>query len=277
MLATAISAIGTGIAVASGIQQSRRANTLAQYNAMAQESNARQKQQAALLQAAAMQQQAGYTEAQARMNEALAQSEAQARLNNAQTLTNQAEAQAAADRENIKRTQLEQARFTAQQRANIAGSGVVEAGSPLEVLAESAGEMQAALNEQQYQSELARRQTLGRADLERFGAKIAKSHAGIDLWSGLAEANLQRQSAQLEEQKGASVFRLGQQQANITRMTGAADAQGAKYGAYGRLFSGLGDIANQWTSWSNARYGSGWGAVGSYNGYGHSVGARPQY
>lgn len=271
------SAVGTGIAVASGMQQARRANSLAQYNAMAQTANARQQQQAMMLQAAAMRQQAGYTEAQARMNAALAQSEAQARINNAQTLTNQAEAQTSADRENIKRTQQEQARFASMQRARIAGSGVVEAGSPLEILAESAGDMQAALNEQQYQSELARRQTLGRAELERFGGEIAKSHAGVDLWSGLAEADLQRQSARLEEQKGSSIYRQGMREAEITRLTGAANAQGARMGAYGALFSGLGQLGTQWQSWRGAYGGGGFGGVQSYTGAGHSVGARPIY
>lgn len=274
----ATSAVGTGISVASGIQQSRRANSLAQYNSMAQEANARQQQQAMMLQAAAMRQQAGYTAAQARMNEALALSEAQARINNAQTLTNQAEAQTSADRENIKRTQQEQARFASMQRARIAGSGVVESGSPLEILAESAGDMQAALNEQQYQSELARRQTLGRAALERFGGEIAKSHAGLDLWSGLAEADLQKQSAKLEEQKGSSIYRQGMREAEISRLTGAANAQGARMGAYGSLFSGLGGLANQWTTWRGAYGGSGgFGGVQSYTGAGHSVGARPIY
>lgn len=254
------SAVGTGISVAGGLSQARRANSLAQYNALAQTQNAREQQQAAMLNAAMMRQQSGYTAAQARMNDALAQSEAQARFNNAQTLRNQAEAQTSADRENIKRTQLEQSRFTGSQRASIAGSGVVESGSPLEILAESAGDMQAALNEQQYQSELGRRQTLGRASLEQFGGEMARSHAGIDLWSGLAEANLQKQSARLEEQRGASLYRQGQRQAEITRMGGAADAQGARYGAYGSLFSGLGQIGSQWSSWSNAR--GGYGGLG---------------
>lgn len=265
------SAVGTGVSVISGLSQARRANSLAQYNALAQTQNARSQQQASLLQAAMMRQQAGYTAAQARMNNALAESEAQARFNNAQTLRNQAEGQTSADRENIKRTQLEQARFTAQQRADIAGSGVVESGSPLEILAESAGDMQAALNEQHYQSELQRRQTYGRAALETFGGQLAKSHAGVDLWSGLAEANLQKQSAQLQEQTGSSLYRQGLRQAEIIRMGGAADAAGARYGAYGSLFSGLGQIGSQWSSWSNARGGYG----GSGFGTGHNISQRP--
>lgn len=271
IIGTGASAVGTGVSVASGLSQARRANSLAQYNAIAQTQNARSQQQAALLQAAMMRQQSSYTAAQARMNYALAESEAQARFNNAQTLRNQAEAQTSADRENIKRTQIEQARFTAHQRANIAGAGVVEAGSPLEVLAESAGDMQAALNEQQYQSELQRRQTYGRAALETFGGQLAKSHAGIDLWSGLAESNLQKQSAQLQEQTGASLYRQGLRQAEITRMGGAADAAGARYGAYGALFSGIGNLGSQWTSWRNAF--GGYGGSGLTGG--HLISQRP--
>jgi hypothetical protein len=257
----ALAAVGTGVSAYGQHQAAKSQASIANYNFAAQQQNAMMQQQAANMQAAALQKQASYADAQASINNALAQSEAQARLNNADSMRSSAEAQAAADRQNIISKQKDFERFTAEQRAAIGASGVVESGSPLDALAESAGNMQASLNESHYQSEITRRKTLGQAGLEEFGGKLAQAGATAQLGAGKAQADMLRTNASLEALKGASAYRSGMEEANIGLMSGLAQSRGSQLGSYATLASGAAGMANQWNSW---RYS---GAIGGGSGY----------
>lgn len=248
-LALAFTAIGSGISAFSQFRAASQQRQLADYNYKIQQQNAQAALMASKAQAAIMQQQASVMERQAEINNALAQSQAQGRDNNAISLRNQSEAQSRASEENIRRTRTDMDRITATQRAKIAGSGVVESGSPLELLADQAGEMQQALNEQHYQADVARRQKYGEAGFEEFSGKMIRAGAEGDLWAGKAQADIQRSSAALEAAKGRSQYQMGLRQASFDREAGYSNSKGSMLAGFGSLFNSFGGIGQQWNSW----------------------------
>lgn len=97
-------------------------------------------------------------------------------------------------RESIKRRRRENKRLMGRARARLAKSGVVEEGTPLEVMAETAGQLElAALDEQRAAS----------AESSRL-----RSQAGMSLWEG-------KQAA-----------RAGTTQAGATLLSGTAKTSG---------------------------------------------------
>lgn len=237
-------------------------------------------QQAASSQAAMMDHAARVQQAQAALNNQMQMQAAQARLNNATAMAANAETQTAVDRTNAAKQRDEYRRMQAIQRAKIAGSGVVESGSPLELLAETAGSMQQALNEGHYQSDLQRSKSLGEAALENFGGQLDQAQAGLNLFASNQEFGLNTWAADLTRQKGAaeasflrasgaidaaaaqSAARMGFRQSNLERMVGMAgarnalagtlaDASGQRMAATGSLISSAAGLGNQWTSWKN--------------------------
>lgn len=274
--ALAASAVGAGVSAYGQHQAAKQSEQIAKYNYSLQMQQARQSQQMAMFQQDAMNQQAAVMEAQAGINNALAQAEAQARLNNAAALRQQADVQAKAGRENFRATQRDNQRLVAIQRARMAKSGTVESGSPLEILAETGGEMQMALNEQHYQDDIARRKTLGEAAMEEFGGKLASAGANAQAQAGRAEADFTRVAANLEGARGAAALSQGRREARIGLMTGQANAQGQRTAAWGSLISGVGNMAGQWSSWRNLSGGTGYNfASTNMTGGGRSIGTRP--
>lgn len=267
-----LSAVGTGVSVYGQSQAAKQSAAIGRYNYAMQMQQARQQQQLALFQQNSVSQQAAVMQRQAEISQSLANSESQARMNNAAALRQQAEVQAAVDRENFKSTQRDQDRQRAIQRAAIGKQGTVESGSPLELLADTAGEMQQALNEIHYQSELGRRKTLGEAAMEEFGSKLSKAGAAAQFAAGSAEAGFTRQAAALEGAKAAAALTQGRREARIGLMSSDANAASMRIGAVGSLFSGLGSIGSQWTSWRYQGGGAGGTSIGSIHIYG---GGRP--
>lgn len=221
-----LSVIGTGIGAYSSYRAGQTANTIANFNAATQERNAR-------LQMASMTAQAKLAQRQAEANFRLRSAEAQARMNNAVSIENQALSQDAINRENQRKRTDQFARQAATQRAQIAASGVIEStGTPLDLLAETAGTIQRDREEQGYAQELQRRTLFREADMERLGGKLALARATLDRSSSLAEASL-RMAA------GKASFLGGMREAELTRLSGGANARAGTIGALGTLFSGL--------------------------------------
>jgi hypothetical protein len=137
--------------------------------------------------------------------------------------------------------------------------------------------MQQALEEQNFQSDVQRRQTLGAAAMEEFGGKIASAGASAQLSAGRAEADFQRIAASLEGAKGLAQLSQGRREARIGLMTGEANASGQRLAAVGTLFSGLGSMGSQWNSWRYNGGGTGTGYVykGGNLAGGKSIGTTP--
>ncbi len=212
--ALAASAVGTGISYYGQQQQAENAQAIANYNAAIQQQNAQ-------VQARLAQQQSTWQQ-QAQM------AQYQAQQNNAVTLQNQAQAVEAQGREQADRERERQAQLLATQRAHFAKAGVVNEGSPLAVLADTAKTTELGIQDMAYQTELESRQWQQKAADERF-------QAGFSLMD-----------ASLERYKQSSIA-IGQQiayrEADLTKMQGAAQAEGYRTAAGATLLSGAASMA----------------------------------
>ena len=220
-------AVGAGISAYGQAQAGKTQNAIAQYNAHQQERQA----QAQYL---TMQAQVAIQKKTAAANFAMRQAEATARFQNAKALENQALAGDAISRVNLRKKKEDYQRFQAEQRSAIAASGIVEStGTPLDLLAETAGRIQADQEETAYSNELARRTLFREADLERLGGNLALAGATLDRNSSLAEAGLRDATSRAQ-------LKAGRNEANMTRLSGQAAQQAAKIGAIGTLIGGFG-------------------------------------
>jgi hypothetical protein len=222
--------VGAGVSAYGQYQQGQTQNALAQFNAKQQESQAR-------AQATSMQVQAALKQREAETNFKLRTAESQARLNNAHSIELQALAQDNVNRENLGKRREDFSRMQATQRAMIAESGVVESsGTPLDLLAETAGKIQSDMEENHYTGEVQRRTLFSEAAQERLGGKLALAGATLDRDSSLAAAALTNASAKGE-------YLAGLRGSEISRLTGGAAAKAGMYSAVGTLFSGLSSAA----------------------------------
>lgn len=224
---TAVSAIaGAGVSAYGSYQQGKASDMMAQYNAHQQERNT----QMQLMQMQAQ------SEAQKRAAEAqfaLRSQESQARFNNAKTIENQVAGTSAAAREAARRKTEQYQRFVSTQRAAIASSGFVESsGTPLDILADTAGKIQLEREDALYNDELQRRSLFREAELERLGGQLALAGASLDRSSSLA-------SSVLTAASGKAQYNQGMREAEITRLTGANNQYAANWGAVGTVLSGV--------------------------------------
>lgn len=226
-----LGAVGTGISVYSGIQAANSQAAIAEHNAALQERQAE-------MRLISLQTQAALAEREAEQNFALAQAEAQARISNAEQIEQHALQQDALNRENIRRTRSNFARFQAEQRANIAASGIVESsGTPLDILSETAAQIQQEQEDELFRGELARRTMFREADMERLGGQLALAGATLNRDSQVAGAGLQLAAGRMQ-------FRQDQRAAEITRLAGQSDARASRIGAFGSFFSGASNLAS---------------------------------
>jgi len=207
ILSLVVSGVGTGLSYYGQQQQAKNAQNVANYNAQIQQQNARIQQQVA------------------QQNAALSMANYQQQQNNAQTIQNQTVAQEAQGREQTARMRQQQQRQLGLVRSQYAASGVVNEGSPLAVLADTARLTELNIQDSAYSTELQRQQTLQRADQERFQSGSSLFDAGMQ--------NLQ----------AAAATRIGYRQADLTKLSGQSQAQGYQLASYGSLISGAGQIA----------------------------------
>ena len=145
-----------------------------------------------------------------------------------------AEAQSRVARESIRRKAGENQRAQGQQRAAIAASGIVEsAGTPIDILAETAAQVQMDREDSLYADELNRRSLFRDADMERLGGRITLAGGALERSTTLAEVALRSAAGRAE-------YLRGLHEAEITRLTGAAQKQGYYGQAQGTLLSGIG-------------------------------------
>ncbi len=225
--------VGTGISVYSAHQAGKTQSTIANFNAAQQEKQAK-------MQLMSMQAAANMQKRDAEANYLLRGAESQARMNNAKSIENQAEGQDRINRMNLRKRAEEGARASGAARAAIAASGAVESsGTPLDILAETAGTIQKDQEEQFYEMGLQRTSLLREAEMERLGGRLALAGATLDRNSKVAEAGLNQSSAR-------AGYLAGLRGADLERLKGKAAKQAGYLQAGATLFSGVGDAAGMY-------------------------------
>lgn len=199
--AAVASLASAGIAFYGQQQQAQAAERMAQYN------YAVQKQQ---------------MEMQARMQSIAADQQYQAQMQNAQIAQNDATRVEQEARERAKRMRAENERLLGEQRARFGKAGVTSEGTPLAVMAESAGLMEMAVSDELYKADMERTAFLRKADVEKW-------QAGYSLIDKVA-ADYNQASARF---RATPILLEGQNTATALRTN-----------SYGSLISGVSDAAN---------------------------------
>lgn len=226
--AAATKFVGSAISAYGSHSSGRAQEAIAQLNAAQKEKNARMEYMS-LVASSNMHKQSAIA------NFKLRSLEAQARDNNAISLENQALGGDASTRANLERFRENSNRAIAQQRGQIAASGMVEGvGTPLDTLAESAGNSMRQQQDILYANELARTQTLAQAGMERFSGRVGLAQAALDKKGALQEAKLRKLQA------GAG-YASSLRSAALMRMSGKAEARAGAIQAGSTLLSSAGN------------------------------------
>lgn len=189
-----------------------------------------------LLQSQAAEMQRKTAQFQFEQNQKQFEIEKQQQMQQANMLRGQADNEDAASRARIAATRKDYERMQAIQRARLAKSGVVEAGTPLDILAETAGQMELAIANQHFESSLATQRTRFQADMTEAGA-----------WN--AEFQGAMQGFRDQSEIAAAGSRIAG--ANIDRLVGLNQAKQMRREATAGLISSAGSL---YSSYSNMRY-----------------------
>lgn len=175
---------------------------------------------------------------EARVNHSLEIADAEARERNAEMLHLYANANTAESREEIRRRRLDFKRFQGSQRARVGASGVIEAGSPLEALAESAGQMELALNEMQRQASNEFNETMNQAAIESRDARLQRLLATQNLNGAAHAREVSRITSDMDATNAQYRYQsaLNGYSADLSRSRD--QARGMRLGSVGTLLSG---------------------------------------
>lgn len=205
-IAAAVSSVAAaGLSYYGQQQQAAAAQRMAQYNYATQRAQMEMQNQMAAQQA----------EGQAKVfdyNQRIAQNEAA-----------RSELEA---RERARRMRADNERMLGVQRARYGKSGVTSAGSPLAVMAETAGLGELAVGDELYKADAQRSGLLQGAALEQFKGRMARFEGSGYSWNA---AN-------------AGAF------ARPALMAGMNEASALRMGSYGSLISGVGSAANAFSN-----------------------------
>jgi DNA primase len=210
-------------------QQAAAAQRMADYNY-------RVAQQQAQMQAQAAQYQAELSYRQSQMAAGAAQSQYQAQLNNAAQYDQQALRVEQEARERARRMREENERMLGAQRARYGKAGVTSAGSPLTVMAETAGLLELGVADELYKADMERSAFYRKGEAERYQAGFSlldKAAAEYEMAASRFQGNAARQG-----------YALAMNTARGERMAGQNTASALRTGSYGSLLQGAGDVAN---------------------------------
>ncbi|MGA0208079.1 MAG: hypothetical protein ACO3LT_09855 [Ilumatobacteraceae bacterium] len=178
---------------------------------------------------------------QAQQEAALAQNQAQWQQYQQKVLENQAAAKRmeaeglrTTTEENLKRRREDYRRILSRQRAQFAKSGVAMAGTPIEVLAESAARMELEAQDVVNQTRSAIEAMYYESELIQAGAAAQGADVYLTQWRGRNALTGGKYRAELERSSG----RLGLMQSNSA-------ARSSYYQAGGSLLSGASKAAGQ--------------------------------
>lgn len=238
-------AIGAGVSAYGQYQAGKTQSAISNYNALQRDKQAKMEMLAMQAQARSSQKQADLMRATAAGNFALREAEANARFANADQLEKQALNEDKISRRNIRDKRADFNALTGEQRASIADSGIVEtSGTPLDILAETAGKIQGEQESMLFENEQSRRTIFREADLERFGGQMGLAGASLDRSSSLAQASLMDDEARLRQFSAKAAYQSGRAEADIMRLTGRANRKASNISAGMTIFSGLGSMAS---------------------------------
>jgi hypothetical protein len=242
-IAIGLSAVGAGVSFIGQMQQAKAAQGIANANAALQQQNSQ-------MEAATLRAQAEIQKNTAAQNLRLRQQEAGARFENANVMRQRALAQDEINAANIRKKREEYGRMQATQVARYAAAGIVEStGSPLSLIAETAGIIARDIGEQTYADNLRQQGLLREASLERLGGEFALAGATLDYSSELSASKIRESSA-------AATLLTGQRQSEITRLAGASQASVLRTGAFGGLLGSGTNLLTQHLQFKQ------WGAYG---------------
>ena len=211
---TAIAAVTTASVTAYGQQQqAENARKIAEYNA------AIQRQQAEI--------NAALANRQNEINQRALELQGQ----QAEVIKQQAGQIEQTANEQQRRARLEQQRMLAAQRAAYAKAGVMTEGSPIAVLAETAGIFEMQNQDVAYEADLRSRALQREAELTKFG--LQSDQYVLDLQSKAAEA----------------ARKIGIDESKLTQLQGRAAAEGYKTQSYATLISGVSQAGSTATSY----------------------------
>lgn len=199
--AIAASLASAGMAFYGQQQQAAAAQRLAQYNYAVQEQQMRM---------------------QANMQKIAAEQQYAAGMQNARLMENEGLRVEQEARERARRMRQENERIAGSQRARFGKAGVTSAGSPLAVMAESAGLMELAVSDELYKANMERSAYYRKADVEKWQAGFSM----ID-------------KAAADYNAATSTYR-----AQPILMEGQNTATALRVNSYGSLISGVSDAAN---------------------------------
>lgn len=211
---TAIAAVTTASVTAYGQQQqAENARKIAEYNA------AIQRQQAEI--------NAALANRQNEINQRALELQGQ----QAEVIKQQAGQIEQTANEQQRRARLEQQRMLAAQRAAYAKAGVMTEGSPIAVLAETAGIFELQNQDVAYEADLRSRALQRESELTKFG--LQSDQYVLDLQSKAAEA----------------ARKIGIDESKLTQLQGRAAAEGYKTQSYATLISGVAQAGSTATSY----------------------------
>jgi hypothetical protein len=251
-LATA--AVGTGVAVYNANQQAKTARAVGNYNAsltdVTSEYNAQQVEAETAYNAAQAVQIAEYNAKRAEeTSDYNARATMAAADYNYLLAENQAQLADMTGRENIRRMRVEGRKTMNTQQARYAKAGVVvETGTPLEVMAETAGLIELNVLDEKRKADAEAQATRTQGAMQRY---LAFKDAEATRYFGAQEAWQARyQGAQgawatrnFGAQKAYATRYFGAQEATGQRLYGASASQGYKAQAVGTLLSGASQMA----------------------------------
>ena len=219
IVSLAATAASAGVSFYGQQQQAAAADRMAKYNF------AVQKQQ---------------MEMQATMQRMQADQQQQAGMQNAALMENEATRVEQEARERARRMREQNERMLGQQRAQYGKAGVTSEGSPLAVMAESAGLMELAVGDELYKAGLERQGFLRKAEVERWQTGFSLiDQAAADY--NFATARYRAMPILLEGQNTATALRTN---------------------SYGSLISGFSDMASMGMQYGMWRGGQGGGQGG---------------
>ena len=166
-------------------------------------------------------------EMQARMQSIAADQQYQAGMQNAKTMENEGLRVEQEARERARRMRTENERLAGAQRARFGKAGVVMEGTPLAVMAESAGLMELAVSDELYKANNERSAFYRKAEVEKWQAGYSLiDQAAADY--NAATSTFRAQPILMEGQNTATALRVNSYGSLISGVSGAAD-MGVQY------------------------------------------------
>jgi len=158
---------------------------------------------------------------QAEMQKIAAEQQYGAQMQNATAMQNEGLRVEQEARERAKRMRVENERLLGQQRAQFGKAGVTSAGSPLAVMAESAGLMELAVGDELYKADMERSAYFRKAEVEKWQAGYSLvDKAAADY--NAASASFRAQPILLEGQNTANALRVNSYGSLISGVSQAA-------------------------------------------------------